>query len=153
MDRSFQSSPLLSALYNRSAIFGVVPNISLKNPLIRIQFQIHLNHADVMVAEKMAHAFTSDLHRKEGHYGHTSENWSINLTTVKFAGSFSLLFNSIKPPKCITINIFHKRNRTDKCQTSGTTAQSFRYGTYNIWFNCTAIIQLLPMCFYILLHS
>ncbi|EFX88742.1 hypothetical protein DAPPUDRAFT_234097 [Daphnia pulex] len=88
MDRSFQSSPLLSALYNRSAIFGVVPNISLKDPLIRIQFQIHLNHADVMVAEKMAHAFTSDLHRKEGHYGHTSENWSINLTTVKFAASW-----------------------------------------------------------------
>lgn len=124
MDRSFQSSPLLSALYNRSAIFGVVPNISLKNPLIRIQFQIHLNHADVMVAEKMAHAFTSDLqHRKEGHYAHTSENWSINLTTVKFAGSFSHLFNSIKPPKCIIINIFHKK-------------KSFRQ-VLNIWYHRT----------------
>lgn len=98
MDRSFQSSPLLSALYNGSAVFGIVPNTNSKNPLIRIQFQIHLNHADVMIAEKMAHAFTSDLHRKEGHYDHTSENWSINLTTVKFAGPY-LLFNSIKPPK------------------------------------------------------
>lgn len=88
MDRSFQSSSLLSALYNRSAVFGIVPTINSNNPLIRIQFQIHLNHADVMIAEKMAHAFTSNLHRKEGHHAHTSENWFINLTSVKFAGTF-----------------------------------------------------------------
>ena len=97
MDRSFQSSSLLSALYNRSAVFGIVPNTSSNNPLIRIQFQIHLNHADVMIAEKMAHAFTSNLHRKEGHQGHTSENWSINLTTVQFAGFVSLFISSYLP--------------------------------------------------------
>ena len=97
MDRSFQSSSLLSALYNRSAVFGIVPNTSSNNPLIRIQFQIHLNHADVMIAEKMAHAFTSNLHRKEEYQGHTSENWSINLTTVKFAGFVSLFISSCLP--------------------------------------------------------
>uniref|UniRef100_A0A0P6EP99 Nfx1-type zinc finger-containing protein n=1 Tax=Daphnia magna TaxID=35525 RepID=A0A0P6EP99_9CRUS len=98
MDRAFQSSTMLSSLYNRSAMFGIVPNNTSQNPSIRIQFQIHLNHADVMIAEKMAHAFTTNLHRKEEHDGQEYDNWSLNLTTVKFAEFIATSVKNNVPP-------------------------------------------------------
>lgn len=90
MDKLFQSSALLSALYNRSVVYGVTPNTpnSAQYPVIRIQFQIHLNHADVMIAEKMANVITKNLHRREDPY--LIEDWAINLAAVKFAGNIAL---------------------------------------------------------------
>ncbi len=89
MDKLFQSSALLSTLYNRSVVYGVTPNtLNSQYPVIRIQFQIHLNHADVMIAEKMANVITKNLHRRENPY--LIEDWAINLSAVKFAGNIAL---------------------------------------------------------------
>lgn len=88
MDDMFQSSALLSTLYNRSVLFGIVAGSTHSerpSPVIYIQFKIHLNHADVMIAEKMAHVLASNLHPKEDHLD-LFENWAINISTIKFAG-------------------------------------------------------------------
>lgn len=94
----FQSSALLSSLYNRSVVFGIVPSSNPEQSVsvIYIQFQIHLNHADVMVAEKMAHVFTSNLHQKVDPHLSFPGNWAMNITAIKFAGSKKTLIYSFR---------------------------------------------------------
>lgn len=79
----FQSSPLVSTFYNRSVLFGIVPDPNNERPTIYVQFKIHLNHADVMIAEKMAYVVSTNLHKNN-----LSDDWAINLMAIKFAGSF-----------------------------------------------------------------
>lgn len=61
----------------------MVTNKNSSDPTVRIQFQIFLNHADTMVAEKMAFAFANSLHSKEKSL---FKHLSVNLTSVKFTG-------------------------------------------------------------------
>lgn len=86
LDGMFQNSTYLSKLYNRSEVIGIVTTTSgpLQNSVLRIQLKIYLNSPDVMIAEKMAFTFLSNLQPREEYK--LLGNFTVNLTSIKFAG-------------------------------------------------------------------
>lgn len=68
---------------------------------------MHLNHADVMIAEKMAQVVTSNLRRKED--PQLIEDWAINLIAVKFAGNLVFPFQQFLTCNCLIGNVLRIR--------------------------------------------